>query len=81
MVSSKCGWQMETLSVRAMLEQEPFAGNNLIHVKYWCGEQLVTFSNQNILPWIPKRLRSNHIFLFFPQEVEFCLAKIPFLLI
>ena len=39
-VSSKCGWLMGTLWVKSMLEQEPFAGDNVIQfgtlVVHWC---------------------------------------------
>ena len=83
MGSSKCGWLMGTLSVKSMLEQEPFAGDKIIHVEYWRHEQFVTFSNQNILPWI--RLRSHHTYILvvssgsrilLGEDIVFCFLKL-----
>ena len=54
-----------------MLEQEPFAGDNVIQcgtLVDWCGEQIVTFSNQNILPWIRLNNKSSYVLVLSSES-------------
>ena len=52
MVSSKCGWPMETPSVKSMLEQAPFAGDKFTQVKPLSGEHNSLSTEQRNSPFL-----------------------------